>query len=148
MKDQYRPSRWVGWLHALTWKQLGRKVLGVFLVLVGLFALFTPFSPGSWLALVGLEFLGVRFLLQEKLLSWARARPDSKVAKLVCRLMCVWERDPSAKREWRRLWKGREKPSPTSPQADDKVASTTPCTPCTSESPTGDHNTAPPAQRR
>ncbi|MDO8482249.1 MAG: PGPGW domain-containing protein [bacterium] len=44
-----------------------KKLAGVFLVLVGLTALVTPFTPGSWLIFVGLEFLGIRFLVWDKL---------------------------------------------------------------------------------
>lgn len=44
-----------------------KKTIGVILVLIGLTALLTPFTPGSWLIFVGLEFLGLRFLLWDKL---------------------------------------------------------------------------------
>ena len=44
-----------------------RKTVGVILILVGLLALLTPFTPGSWLALVGLELLGFRILFWERL---------------------------------------------------------------------------------
>lgn len=40
-----------------------KKVLGVMLVLVGLLALVTPLTPGSWLALIGLELLGLGFFI-------------------------------------------------------------------------------------
>jgi len=46
-----------------------RIILGVVLIILGLLALLTPFSPGSWLALIGLEILGLRLLFQRKLLS-------------------------------------------------------------------------------
>jgi len=41
----------------------------VTLIILGLLAALTPFSPGSWLALIGLEILGLRILLQRKFLS-------------------------------------------------------------------------------
>jgi len=44
-------------------------ILGVLLVLVGVFALLTPLTPGSWLALIGLEILGLRILLERKIIS-------------------------------------------------------------------------------
>lgn len=44
-----------------------KKFVGVVLVIVGLLALVTPFTPGSWLGFVGLEFLGIRFLAWDKL---------------------------------------------------------------------------------
>ena len=48
-------------------KKTFKKVLGVILIILGLLALLTPFSPGSWLALIGLEILGLRMLLERKL---------------------------------------------------------------------------------
>ena len=43
-----------------------KKVVGVILILVGLVAFFTPLTPGSWLAIIGLELLGVRILFFDK----------------------------------------------------------------------------------
>lgn len=44
-----------------------KRVVGIVLVLVGLTALLTPLTPGSWLIFVGLELLGLRFLLWDKI---------------------------------------------------------------------------------
>jgi hypothetical protein len=44
-----------------------KMILGVILILVGIFALITPFTPGSWLAFVGLELLGVRVAFWDKI---------------------------------------------------------------------------------
>ena len=44
-----------------------KKVVGVVLILIGLMAFFTPFTPGSWLAVIGLELLGIRILFFDKL---------------------------------------------------------------------------------
>ena len=44
-----------------------KKIIGVVLVFVGLAALLTPFTPGSWLILIGLDLLGLRFLLWDKI---------------------------------------------------------------------------------
>ncbi len=46
-----------------------RKAVGVILIVVGFIALVTPFTPGSWLIFVGLEFLGVRLALWDKIKS-------------------------------------------------------------------------------
>lgn len=46
-----------------------RKLLGVVLVIIGLAALLTPLTPGSWLALIGLELLGIHLLVFRKFLS-------------------------------------------------------------------------------
>ncbi|OHB57387.1 MAG: hypothetical protein A2173_11125 [Planctomycetes bacterium RBG_13_44_8b] len=59
-----------------------RIILGVVLIILGLAALFTPFTPGSWLALIGLEYLGLRVLLQRKLMSLIPAKYRDKVRKL------------------------------------------------------------------
>jgi hypothetical protein len=48
-------------------KHILRKFLGIVLIILGFVALVTPFSPGSWLMLIGLEILGFRFLLEGKL---------------------------------------------------------------------------------
>ena len=59
-----------------------RIILGVVLIILGLAALLTPFSPGSWLALIGLEILGLRILLQRKFLSLLPRRYRGKVRNL------------------------------------------------------------------
>jgi len=48
-------------------KQVLKKTVGVILVIIGLVALVTPLTPGSWLALIGLEMLGFGFLLDNKI---------------------------------------------------------------------------------
>ena len=47
-----------------------KKVIGIILILVGLVALFTPLTPGSWLIFIGLELLGLRILFSNKLLKF------------------------------------------------------------------------------
>ena len=49
-----------------------KKTVGVILILLGLAALVTPLTPGSWLAFIGLELLGVRILLSDKLKFWKK----------------------------------------------------------------------------
>lgn len=41
-----------------------RKVIGISLVCIGVIALLTPFTPGAWLALIGLEMLGIRHFVE------------------------------------------------------------------------------------
>ncbi|MFH1370923.1 MAG: hypothetical protein ABII09_06520 [Planctomycetota bacterium] len=50
-------------------KVITKKIIGVILIIVGLLALFTPFTPGSWLALIGLELVGIRKFIFRKLLN-------------------------------------------------------------------------------
>ena len=49
-----------------------KKVVGVILILIGLAALITPLTPGSWLAIIGLELLGVRILFFDKFKFWKK----------------------------------------------------------------------------
>jgi uncharacterized membrane protein HdeD (DUF308 family) len=45
-----------------------KKTTGVFLILYGFFALFTPFTPGAILCVfIGAELLGIRILFWEKI---------------------------------------------------------------------------------
>ena len=47
-----------------------KKSLGVLLIILGLIALLTPLTPGSWLAIIGLELLGIRIALSDKIKKW------------------------------------------------------------------------------
>ena len=58
-----------GQLIILGMKSITKKVVGVILVIVGLAALLTPLTPGSWLALIGLELLGVHMVFFKKFLN-------------------------------------------------------------------------------
>ncbi|MGC9059327.1 MAG: hypothetical protein ACP5H3_02920 [Candidatus Aenigmatarchaeota archaeon] len=49
-----------------------KKIVGVILIIVGLAALFTPFTPGSGLAIIGFELLGARPLLFNKFKFWKK----------------------------------------------------------------------------
>lgn len=47
-----------------------KTVLGGILVLVGLIALITPFTPGSWLVILGAELLGFRLIFARQFQKW------------------------------------------------------------------------------
>jgi hypothetical protein len=47
-----------------------KKVVGIILVAVGFIAFVTPLTPGSWLAIIGLELLGVRILFFDRFKFW------------------------------------------------------------------------------
>ena len=49
-----------------------KKMVGVILILIGLVALFTPLTPGSWLIIIGLELLGIRIFFLDKLKFWKK----------------------------------------------------------------------------
>ncbi len=60
-----------------------RIILGIVLIILGVLAALTPFSPGSWLALIGLEILGLRLLFQRKLLSWTPKKYRGRLRNLL-----------------------------------------------------------------
>ncbi|MBN2314568.1 MAG: hypothetical protein JXM79_11610 [Sedimentisphaerales bacterium] len=62
-----------------------RIILGVVLVALGILAAVTPLSPGSWLALIGLELLGIRILVERKFLSLLPEKYRRKVRNLLKR---------------------------------------------------------------
>lgn len=66
-------------------KQILRKSLGIILIILGFVALITPFSPGSWLMLIGLEILGFRFLLEGKLSFLLRSKNKGRFKNSITR---------------------------------------------------------------
>ena len=51
-----------------------KKTIGIILILIGLTALFTPLTPGSWLVFIGLQLLGLQILLSNKLLKFFKRK--------------------------------------------------------------------------
>ena len=60
-----------------------KKALGITLIILGFIALVTPCSPGSWLILVGLEFLGLGFLLEDKLPAYLKTHHQVRLGNLL-----------------------------------------------------------------
>jgi hypothetical protein len=79
-------------------KKVVKTVVGVLCIILGLVALFTPLTPGSWLIPIGLELLGLRLLLERRLRAWADAHPNSKIARAVCWLLRLRPRGGTARR--------------------------------------------------
>jgi hypothetical protein len=75
-------------------KRTTRKIIGIVLVILGLVALLTPLTPGSWLIPIGLELLGLRLLLAHKLLAWAKAKPGTKRERIIRQFLHVKDRAP------------------------------------------------------
>ena len=50
-----------------------RKIVGVVLIILGVLALLTPFTPGSWLAFIGLGLLGFKLVSKDGKLSLKRS---------------------------------------------------------------------------
>jgi hypothetical protein len=97
--------------------------LGVILVLLGLMALFTPFTPGSWLVPIGLEVLGLRILLENRIRAWAIAHPNSRMACVALRFVSWRPRGWVAR--WRRRLSRSQTPGVESRGAID--ADKSPC---------------------
>lgn len=49
-----------------------RKMIGVIFVIIGFLSVITPFTPLGFLFLIGLEVLGIRILVWDKLKNWFR----------------------------------------------------------------------------
>ncbi len=57
-------------------KLILKRGLGVLCVTIGVISLVTPFTPGSWLAIVGLELLGFGFLIPKPIRKvWDKHKP-------------------------------------------------------------------------
>lgn len=50
-------------------RQQLKRFIGCIFILLGLFALLTPMTPGSWLILIGMEMIGLGFLIPRKVRS-------------------------------------------------------------------------------
>jgi hypothetical protein len=113
-------------------KRIARVVIGVTLILLGLLALFTPLTPGSWLVPIGLEILGLRVLLRDRVCAWAAARPQSRFRRMTCRVFRL-DGLEAIKRKWQQRRKARlsrtsQDLSPAEPQHDSSCSTETP--PC------------------
>ena len=49
-----------------------KLLIGLLFITLGLLALVTPLTPGSWLVFVGLEFIGIRILAWRRFVEWGR----------------------------------------------------------------------------
>lgn len=56
-----------------------KRVIGILLLILGVAALVTPLTPGAWLIFVGMELLGIGFLIPsgirkywERVQTWIR----------------------------------------------------------------------------
>jgi len=57
-------------------RPLFKKIAGSVLIVLGLLALVTPFTPGSWLIFIGLEFFGIRLVAWDRVKRWWQGRKD------------------------------------------------------------------------
>jgi len=70
-------------------KNITKKILGVVLIVIGLIALVTPCSPGSWLALIGSQLLGFGVLLEKKLLPLLKPPQRRRITNLMQKVRTV-----------------------------------------------------------
>ena len=63
--------------------RIARIALGIVLMVLGVLALLTPFTPGSWLALIGLELVGLRLVFQRRILSWLPQKYRAKAKEIL-----------------------------------------------------------------
>ena len=67
-------------------KQIVKKSIGVICIILGFLALITPLTPGSWLILIGLEILGLGFLLDGKLARFLKGKNKERFENLTKKL--------------------------------------------------------------
>jgi membrane protein implicated in regulation of membrane protease activity len=63
-------------------KNILKKTIGVIFIVWGLIALVTPFTPGSWLAIIGLQMVGLGFLLENRVVLAIRKRFENSKRKV------------------------------------------------------------------
>ena len=63
-------------------KNILKKTIGVILIIIGFVALVTPFTPGSWLALIGLQMVGLGFLLENRIVRAIRKKFERKAGQI------------------------------------------------------------------
>ena len=49
-----------------------KVAIGLIFIVIGLIALVTPLTPGAWLMIVGLELLGVRLVIFDRITQWRK----------------------------------------------------------------------------
>ena len=55
-------------------KKIIKIPIGIICIILGFLALITPATPGSWLILIGLEILGLGFLLEGRLARFLKGK--------------------------------------------------------------------------
>jgi hypothetical protein len=64
-------------------KKIAKKSIGVICIILGFLALVTPLTPGSWLILIGLEILGLGFLLDGKLARFLKGKNKKRFENII-----------------------------------------------------------------
>ncbi|MBW8040738.1 MAG: hypothetical protein FVQ85_12140 [Planctomycetes bacterium] len=64
-------------------KKIAKNSLGIICIILGFLALITPLTPGSWLILIGMEILGLKFLLKGRLFRWLKGKRKGRFEKSI-----------------------------------------------------------------
>lgn len=76
-------------------KKIIKIPIGIICIILGFLALITPATPGSWLILIGLEILGLGFLLEGKLARFLKGKTKERFENLTKKLRQKFRRRPS-----------------------------------------------------
>lgn len=75
-------------------KKIVKKSIGIICIILGFLALITPATPGSWLILIGLEILGLGFLLDGRLSRFLKGKNKERFENLTKKLRRKFRRRP------------------------------------------------------
>ena len=64
-------------------KKIVKIPIGIICIILGFLALITPATPGSWLILIGLEILGLGFLLEDKLARFLKGKNKERFENII-----------------------------------------------------------------
>ena len=64
-------------------KKIAKIPIGIICIILGFLALITPATPGSWLILIGLEILGLGFLLEGTLSRFLKGKNKERFENII-----------------------------------------------------------------
>ena len=64
-------------------KKIVKIPIGIICIILGFLALITPLTPGSWLILIGLEILGLGFLLDGRLSRFLKGKNKERFENFI-----------------------------------------------------------------
>ena len=76
-------------------KKIVKIPIGIICIILGFLALITPATPGSWLILIGLEILGLGFLLEGTLSRFLKGKNKERFENLTKKLRRKFRHRPS-----------------------------------------------------
>jgi hypothetical protein len=75
-------------------KKIVKIPIGIICIILGFLALITPATPGSWLILIGLEILGLGFLLEGRLARFLKGKNKERFESFIKKLRQKLRRRP------------------------------------------------------